>query len=455
MRYIHLSDFTGIIFRRTYPELEGSIIPLCQKYYLQAGARYNESKKLYSFPSGAFIRMGFMEHKQDWRKYMGHEYAYMGFDELTNFLGEQYTSIAPWSRSRCPGVPPYRRSASNPGGIGHAWVKARFVETCPPQTDGEERYCEPAQMWWQPMKGGPTHRFYMPETGHQTTSRFIPSRVFDNVDLLKNNPNYLAQLLALPPDRRKAYLEGSWDIFEGQFFWKWREDIHCIDYFHRRPDWPVIGGLDYGQETVLEVATEDYDGNIIFFEEVYSKQEAPSGRANQIANVLLENQIKALDLIYDTNMDLNLEYTYGPGKTPTEQFMEVFDARMGAWAPMMNVVSKHSTDKRGYRAICNETFKEYLDWKHDQAGKLVKKPKIYIVKRKCPHLVKCIPELVADPDSEEGMDFIKKGAFDHPFDAAKMVLMALVQPERPDPAKNWEERFRGQAEKRVWEPGMG
>ena len=169
------SKFTGIIFRRTYPELEGSIIPLTHEYYLNCGAIWNEQKKRYLFPSGAVMRLGFMQYKDDWRNYQGHEYAYQGFDELTNFEEEQFTMLAVWNRSKQEGVPPYRRAASNPGGVGHLWVKRRFVDTCKPTTNGDRKWSILGQMYYQPMKSGPTYYYRDKSSDKILSKKFIPS----------------------------------------------------------------------------------------------------------------------------------------------------------------------------------------------------------------------------------------------------------------------------------------
>ena len=456
MRYVGYSKFTGIIFRRTYPELEGSILPLMYDLYPQAGGVYRETRKEWRFPSGATIRLGYMEHREDWRSYQGHEYAYQGYDELTNFLEEQYTMLAAWNRSKQEGVPGYRRCASNPGGVGHAWVKARFVDVCKPIHDGPERFSPEAKIHWQPMRSGPTFWSVDTKTGQRTSRKFIPARVFDNSDLLRINPNYLGQLLELPEEKRKALIEGDWDVYEGQFFSKWRRDIHGIQHYQRMPRYPVLGGLDYGMETVLEVAYMDYEGNLVFFLENYTKQESPQARANRIADALIEKDLKRLPIVYDTNMDISLEYYTGGNKTPSETFREVFQTRMGPDAPLMRVVSKKSSDKKDYRVITNEAFRSSIDWEYGPDGKIIKKPKLYVVARNCPMLMKSIPELVYDPDSAEGLDFIKDGSvFDHPFDAAKMVLMDLRVGREAAKPLTWEQRFAKQSTAVGWEVGMG
>jgi hypothetical protein len=254
--------------------------------------------------------------------------------------------------------------------------------------------------------------------------------VFDNEDLLRNNPNYLAQLLAQPQERRKAYLEGDWDVFSGQFFSMWLSDLHVIDPIERppNPDWPVVGCIDYGERTVLEVQFRDYEGTIINFAECYTVSETPAERFNAMADMLLERKLFNLRIIYDTNMDISLRnYVPGADKTPAQFAREVFKDRMGDKAPHLSVVSKSTVDRRGYRAVCNEAMKQAMYWKRDESGEMKARPK-FLVTRDCQHLRTTLPELVHDPDSVDGLDFDQKIGEDDPYDSAKMALMFLRTP---------------------------
>jgi hypothetical protein len=434
MRYIHLADYTAVIFRRSYPELEGGIIPLTQKYYLQAGATYNDQKKLYTFPSGATIRLGYLQSKDDWNNYQGHEYAGQYFDELTNIHWNNYQTLAAWNRSHCINVPPYRRAASNPGGLSHAAVKGYFVDKCPPVPDGERKWSELANMFWQPMKAGKSYEYKDTVTDRKLSRKFIPARVFDNEDLLRMNPNYLTQLLNLPGEKKKAYLEGDWSVFEGQFFSSFSPDIHIIEPKKNFSDCGIRmasarGGLDYGYITVLEVGYRDYEGNIINFAEHYSQKQTPEERAEDIAEFLKTWGLKKLQIIYDTDMEHNLQYYSGAEKTPIQFFKDVFRLRLKENAPIMRVVSKKSEDDKRYRVVCNEFIKQMLDWKKNERGEFVKRPKLYITSN-CTHLIQSLPELVHDPDSLAGLDFDSSIGSDHEYDALKCYALDLRTPVR-------------------------
>ena len=417
------SKFTGIIFRRTYPELEGSIIPLTHEYYLNCGATWNEQKKRYLFPSGAVMRLGFMQYKDDWRSYQGHEYAYQAFDELTNFEEDQYKMLSVWNRSKQEGVPPYRRAASNPGGVGHLWVKRRFVDVCKPVKNGPRKMSLLGQMYYQPMMAGKTY-YYRDKTSDKVLSRkFIPSRVFDNVDLLRLNPNYLAQLLALPERKRRGLLEGDWNVFEGQFFEEWFEDVHVIEpenYLNwdiLRENFRLIGGMDYGNASYVYVLARDANGDILIIDEWWDEKGTRKRKIDSLASFLKERKLERLPIMADTNMWIPDSFDVEYSTVPAQEFLSA--------GIRLQQVSKTSPDHRRYRIACNDTFRDALHWE-EKEGKLVVKPRLKVYRR-CNKFIEHFPALSVD---DKDVEDIADGQYDHPYDAAKYGFMSLYVPRK-------------------------
>lgn len=430
LRYINYSGYIAGIFRRSYPELEGSIIPLTQQYYSAAGGRYNEQKKIWTWPSGAMVRLGFLQHDEDWKNHQGSEMTAQYFDEATNIKFRNIEMLAVWNRSRAEGIAPYRRFMTNPGGVSHTQIKDYFVRTCPPEPDGPPILSKLAGIMWQPMKPGPTFWHTDPTTKQKLSRKFIPARVFDNEDLLRLNPNYLAQLMKMPIHRRRAYLEGDWDVFEGQFF-DVRQDVHVIRGINMadiaRSNWHIQSAIDYGSTTVCLVGYRDHEGNIVVFHEVKSEGQAPSDRANAIADSFMEKGLAKIPMVYDTNMDINLKDYIGYDKTPAAIWREVFQQKMAENAPRMYVISKSSPDKRGYRIASNEAIKEFLRYEFASDGTLKTRPRLFITPS-CKYLLQTMPELTHDPDSYEGLDFDQGSGEDHAVDALRYLLMGLQKP---------------------------
>src|SRR4051812_2755054 len=138
LQYVDRPGYHALLLRRTFPELEGAdgLITKAHEWlgaYRAGGeCHWNEQKHRWTFPSGATVQFGHVQNEADIYRYQGQAYQFVGFDELTHFTKRQYEYIA-FTRSRrvkaheAIGIPVRARSASNPGNIGHGWVKDRFI----------------------------------------------------------------------------------------------------------------------------------------------------------------------------------------------------------------------------------------------------------------------------------------------------------------------------------------
>jgi len=224
----------SLLLRRTYPELESSLIAQFRRHVLRYRYRsYNEAKHLVTLTNGSTIRFGYCRNENEVYQYQGAEFLFIGVDELTHFTLKQWQFLT--SRNRCP-VPYYTRGehkgervipcmagATNPGNIGHAWVKALWVDKAPPS--GFER----------------------PEQYDANDYAFIEARIADN-PIYANDLNYRKTLEALPEQLRKAFLDGDWDVLSGQYF-----DLFEIGRHTVRPEeigiqawWPRWISIDWG-----------------------------------------------------------------------------------------------------------------------------------------------------------------------------------------------------------------
>ena len=219
LRQVHIPHYRGLILRKTYPQLS-DLVDKSMAYYKRAfpTAQYNATSHVWVFPSGAKIYFGSMQYTKDRTNYQGKAYDFIGFDELTHFEWDEYSYMMSRNRPTGPGTRVYLRATTNPGGVGHGWVKARFITPAPPGTPIVEQF---------PVR--------MPDGTEKVLERarvFIPSSVFDNPALLENDPDYLASLASLPEAEKQALLYGSWDSFSGQVFTEWRNDPGQIGRAH-------------------------------------------------------------------------------------------------------------------------------------------------------------------------------------------------------------------------------
>ena len=256
-----------IIFRRTFPDLEHSLIRVSLGFYPQTVASYNSSKHTWTFANGSIIDFGYIANENDVYQYQSAEYDVIRFDELTHFTEFMYVYMI----SRCRGANPYPKgikSSTNPGGVGHSWVKARFIDIGEPNVIHE---CKT-------------------ETGKIVTRIFIPSLVQDNIFLLENDPDYIDRLDALPEKERKALKYGDWDIFDGQFFSEFDRKIHVCSPFEIPKDWRIYRTRDYGLDmaAVYWIAM-DYQMNIYIFKELYESNLIVSEAGKKINEMTTEN----------------------------------------------------------------------------------------------------------------------------------------------------------------------
>jgi len=123
--------YNAILFRRTYKQLMGAdgLIELSRQVYPRLGGEYLKGERLWTFAGRpGTIRFAHLEHEDDVHNYEGHQYSWVGFDELQTFTERQYLYMFSRNRASNPDIQPYTRSTFMPGDIGHFWVKKRFIE---------------------------------------------------------------------------------------------------------------------------------------------------------------------------------------------------------------------------------------------------------------------------------------------------------------------------------------
>lgn len=216
-----------LILRRTYPDLYENHIRIMIAE-LAGVAAYRESDKALTFRTGSRIKFGYCDADADLAQYQGREYDVIFIDEATQFSEFQFQVL----RACLRGVNDFPKRmylTCNPGGPGHEWVKRLFVDRAFRPGENPEDY------------------------------QFIPSTVFDNPPLLKADPGYLDRLQSLPPDLRRAWLYGEWDLFSGQYFSEFSREVHVCAPFPIPAHWRVVRAVDYGLDMLacLWIATDE------------------------------------------------------------------------------------------------------------------------------------------------------------------------------------------------------
>ena len=245
-----------LIVRKTYKELTNNHIVPLQQMLPSSVAKYNKTEKVFTFCNGSTIWFGYCNNDSDLDQYQGAEYDVIFFDEATQ-LKEEWLKKINLAVRQPNGLPKRTYYTMNPGGVSHNFLKRLFIER---RYEGAE----------------------IPENYN-----FIQALVTDNKVLMEISPEYKAELEALPPKLRKAWLEGDWDIFEGMFFEEFadrpehyedRQWSHVIAPFEIPGDWTIYRGLDWGYNKPSAVGwfAVSPDNIIYHFLELYTCTGTPN-----------------------------------------------------------------------------------------------------------------------------------------------------------------------------------
>lgn len=428
--------FKGIIFRRTYPELEKEIILRSQEWYPATGAKYNDEKKRWTFPSGAIMQFGHAEYEQDVRKYDTTEYNYMAFDELTSFTEFQYTYLTlSRCRSSSPELPSIVRSGTNPGNVGHAWVRRRFIESGP-------------------------YGSILLDPVTKTKRIFIQSLCTDNPHI---DPGYINRLGGLPEAERRAKRDGDWWFFAGQVFDDWREEPlsdeppnakHVIEPFPIPLYWPRLLSVDWGYQamTIALWAAISPDLRTYVYREFSCKQQKIAQWASEIG------KLNGGEALVDAVICKSAYQTRGDEFTIAEQFEQHSgisirpadnDRIAGLILMRESIRWKQKIDRKilpndSYsqeyateilRKFGTAAYHQYLESFQPSAEE--KNLPCLQVFSNCVELRKCIPLCVYD---DKRTDDIAEFNGDDPYDACRYLVVAADNYKRPNPEADYQRK---------------
>ena len=252
-----------MIIRKTYPELqENHIIPMCEMLNCYAPNRkdriasYNDSKKHITFKNKSRILFRYCDNEKDAERFQGTEVDVLFVDEATHQSEAKMKKLNACVR----GVNDFPKRiyyTCNPGGEGHSWVRRLFIDKAYQDNENPDDYM------------------------------FIQSLVTDNKILMETNPDYIRQLQALPDKLRKAWLEGDWGVFDGQFFedfvdrpeyYQERTWTHVIDPFEIPEGWKIYRSFDWGYNKPFSCGwwAVDYEGVAYRILELYGCTKTPN-----------------------------------------------------------------------------------------------------------------------------------------------------------------------------------
>jgi hypothetical protein len=231
----HGANAKGLFVRRTRVALEPTIAR-ARQLYLPLGVEWLQQRSMFRWPNGAVLYFRYLDRDADADAYQGHDYSRVYVEELTQFSDPSPVDKLKATLRSAAGAPCGFRATCNPGGPGHTWVKARYIDSGPRQVIEEE--------------------FESPFDGQRIRlSRvFIPAKLTDNPRLLENDPLYVAKLQQSGSAQLvKAWLEGDWGIVEGAFFDNWSSARNIVAPFPIPADWTRFRSLDWGSARPFSV----------------------------------------------------------------------------------------------------------------------------------------------------------------------------------------------------------
>ena len=385
-----------LIVRRTYRELINNHVIYLQED-LNGSAKFNKSDMVFKFVNGSTISFGYCNGDNDLMQYQGVQYDVIFIDEATQ-LEEDWIRKITACRRGTNDFPKRIYYTCNPGGVGHQYIKRLFID-----------------------------RRYEPGENAEDYS-FIQSKVTDNLTLMRDDPMYMKTLQALPPKLKKAWLDGDWGIFEGQFFedfidrpehYQDRQWTHVIDPFEIPAGWTIYRSFDFGYGKPFSVGwwAVDYQGRLYRILELYGCTDEPNTGVKwppdrifqQIAKTEREHRwLKGKDIIgvadpsiWDGSRGIPIS------EMAAQQgvyFTKGINARLPGW---MQVHYRLAFDEDGF-------------------------PQMYVF-RTCSAFIRTIPLMQYDPHDPEDLDTT---AEDHVADEVRYMCMArpikpVIAPDKP------------------------
>lgn len=391
LRYVESPNFRAVIIRRTMPELRELIDRARDIYFkFNPGVIWKVKENLFQFPSGAKIEFGYLDSENDLEKYRGQEYTWIGIDEVSQIPDYNwYYKLKASLRTSDKTLKTYIRCTTNPTGVGIDWVKEYFgIGVAPPNTT----------QWL---------RQQTPIGEIVTTKKWINSTVYDNVTLIKANPQYVAQLMAAPPHLRKAWLDGDWDSIEGAAFQEFNRSIHICEPFQVPNGWKRFRGADYGygDGAACVWITVAPDGTHYVYREfvVNGRNSERRYTATEFAEEIAKCEEE--EFVRYGVLDSSVWANRGDsGPSLAEQMIKAGTR----WRP--------ADKSKGSRVAGKNTIHQML-----QVRPETEKPRLIFFSN-CTHTIKMMVGIPIDPNNAEDVD--TDSPLDHQYDALRYVLMS-------------------------------
>jgi hypothetical protein len=368
------------------------------KTQLFGRATYNKQEKKFTFKNGCTIKFQYCKNDGDLDNFQGVEFDVIFIDEATQFTEYQLKCIA----ASCRGTNNFPKRVyytCNPGGPGHGYIKRIFIDRKYQDNENPDDYS------------------------------FTQALVQDNKVLMEMDPEYIRNLEALPPKLRRAWLEGDWDIFEGQFFEDFIDDpehyqdrkwTNVIEPFEIPEGWKIYRSYDYGYAKPFSVGwwAVDYDGVLYRIMEMYGC----TGEPNVGVKWTADKQAKEIHRIETTHPWLKGKTIYGPADPA------IWEAQADGISIEEVMVNNGVIFERGANARIPGWQQVHYRMAFDENGY-----SMFYVFNNCKDFIRTIPLLMYDEHKAEDLDTELE---DHIADETRYMCMSRpITPRKPVESK--------------------
>ena len=373
----------GLFLRQTGQSAMESFSDLIAKT-IRGHVEYHQTKTSIRFPNRSYIILGGFQDDRDIDKYVGIEYDVIIVEELTQLTSDKYEKLRGSLRTSKPNWRPRMYTSFNPGGVGHVWVRDRYVLP---------------------------HR-----SGTETFTKFVPSTYKENPAL---NPEYIEYLESLQGDLGKAWREGEWDVFAGQYFQQWRYEKHVCKPFRVPETWPRFRSIDpsgMNGTTSCHWYALDSDGRVWVYREYYATGKNFDEHAEAIRK-LSEDADKVPERYNYSTIDTAAFAKGGYSETAVDIY-----------------------ERKGITGLIPSSKERILGW--DMVNRYLRfdnlhNPLLQIFST-CDNMIRTLPLLQHDMRHPEDLD--TKGE-DHAADELRYFLMTLRDAKAPKPMTKVEQRI--------------
>lgn len=360
---------------------------------LTGKVRFRRTQATIRFPNGSRIILGGFKDDRDIEKYTGIEYDVIIVEELNQITKERYNMLRGSLRTSKPNWRPRMYTSFNPGGVGHTFVKERYVI---PHREGKE-----------------------------TETRFIPSTYKSNKAL---NEEYIEYLESLDGDLGKAWREGEWDLFSGQYFSQWRNAKHVVEPFAIPESWKKFRSIDpSGRDGITSCHwyAVDQDGRVWCYREHYGTGLDADQHADKIHKLSCDRDGVEEDYVFSIIDGAAFAKT-GYSETIADIYM-----RHG----VRNLVPAHKERVTGWNSV-----NYYLRWEEkNEKGEVINKKPLLQIFKTCVNIIRTLPELQHDEHNPEDVNSTGE---DHAADELRYFLRTLREQKAPKTLSKVEQRIQ-------------